>query len=75
MNAFRPALRAQSLLYLPLAIHLVPTLGIGYLVVIPQSCIVGVNELTVGFGAANLGFVLTYIGGIRLAQKRGGANA
>ena len=75
MNAFRPALRAQSLLYLPLAFHLIPTLGIGYLVVIPQSCIAGVNELTVGFGAANLGFALTYIGGIRLAQKRGGANA
>lgn len=62
-------------LYLPLLLHLIPTLGIGYLVVIPQSCIAGINELTIGFAAANLGFVLSYIGGVRLAQRKAGSNA
>lgn len=62
-------------LYLPLVLHLIPTLGIGYLFVIPDSCIAGVNELTIGFAAANLGFVLTYIAGVRLAVKKGSAHA
>lgn len=62
-------------LYLPLILHLIPTLGIGYLLVIPNSCIAGMNELTIGFAAANLGFVLSYVGGIRLALKKGGAHA
>lgn len=66
--------RASFLMtYLPLALHLIPTLGIGYFIVIPQSCIAGVNELTIGFAAANLGFVLSYIGGVRLARKQGAA--
>lgn len=62
-------------LYLPLVLHLIPTLGIGYLLVIPNSCIAGMNELTIGFAAANLGFVLAYIGGVRLALKKAGAHA
>lgn len=62
-------------LYLPLVLHLIPTLGIGYLLVIPQSCIAGLNELTIGFAAANLGFVLAYVAGIRLALKRSAAHA
>ena len=62
-------------LYLPLVLHLIPTLAIGYLVVIPQSCIAGVNELTIGFAAANLGFVLSYVAGVRIAAKNGGAHA
>ena len=61
--------------YLPLALHLIPTLGIGYLIVIPQSCIAGVNELTIGFAAANVGFVLSYVAGLHLARKHGGAHA
>lgn len=62
-------------LYLPLLLHLIPTLGIGYFIVIPQSCIAGVNELTIGFAAANLGFVLAYVGGVRFALKKAGAHA
>lgn len=61
--------------YLPLALHLIPTLGVGYFIVIPQSCIAGVNELTIGFAAANLGFVLSYLAGLGLARKHGGAHA
>lgn len=61
--------------YIPLMLHLIPTLGIGYFIVIPQSCIAGVNELTIGFAAANIGFVLSYLAGLRLARKHGGAHA
>lgn len=75
MSVSRQSLRAGAMVYLPLALQLIPTLGIGYLIVIPQSCIAGVNELTIGFAAANLGFALSYIGGVRLAQKQGGARA
>ena len=62
--------RTSLSIHLPLALHLIPTLGIGYFIVIPQSCIAGVNELTIGFAAANLGFVLAYVGGMRLARKQ-----
>ena len=65
----------QASLYLPLALHLIPTLGIGYFIVIPQSCIAGINELTIGFAAANLGFVLAYAAGVKLALKRSAAHA
>lgn len=53
----------------PLALHIVPTGVIGFGFVIPNSCIAGINELTVGFAATNLGFVLTYLAGLRLARK------
>jgi len=33
------------------------------------------NELTIGFAAANLGFVLAYIGGVRLALKKDAGHA
>jgi hypothetical protein len=62
-------------LYLPLLLHLIPTLGIGYFIVIPKSCIAGVNDLTIGFAAANLGFVSSYVAGVRLAPKEGAAHA
>jgi hypothetical protein len=62
-------------IYLPLALHLIPTLGVGFFVVIPRSCIAGVNELTLGFAAANLGFALSYAAGVRLARARGRSDA
>jgi hypothetical protein len=43
----------------PLAGFVVPTLVIGYGVVIPRSCIAGWNELTVGFAATVAGACLT----------------
>ena len=44
--------------YLPLFGFVVPTVVIGYGVVIPRSCIAGVNGLTVGFGTTILGAAL-----------------
>lgn len=61
MNRVRP--------YLPLISFVLPTLVIGYGIVIPRSCIAGVNELSVGFGTTVLGAVLTYIAGLRVARS------
>jgi hypothetical protein len=65
----------RAFVYLPLLAHLIPTLAIGFGFVIPRSCIAGFNELTICFAAANLGFVLSYVGGVRLAQRRSAQNA
>ena len=40
---------------LPLVGFVVPTVGIGYGIVIPRSCIAGVNDLTLGFAASIVG--------------------
>jgi hypothetical protein len=55
--------------YLPLAGFVVPTLLIGYGLVIPRSCISGVNELTIGFATTIVGACLTYVAGIRAVLK------
>lgn len=55
--------------FVPLLGFVVPTLAIGYGVVIPRSCIAGWNELTVGFAATVLGACLTYWAGLRLAVR------
>lgn len=53
----------------PLIGFVVPTVVIGYGVVIPRSCIAGVNELTVGFAATIAGACVTYVLGIRAAVR------
>ena len=56
-------------LYLPLASFVVPTVVMAYGVVIPRSCIAGVNALSVGFGTTVLGACLTYLAGQRAALR------
>ena len=56
--------------YVPLLGFLVPTVVIGYGFVIPRSCISGVNELTVGFGATLVGACVTYVFGLRAVFPR-----
>ena len=51
--------------YIPLLGFVVPTVVVGYGVVIPRSCIAGVNELTIGFGTTIVGAALTYVAGQR----------
>jgi hypothetical protein len=63
--------RPRAFVYMPLIIHLAPTLLIGYAIVIPRSCIAGVNGETVGFAAAIAGFALAYAAGIHLARREG----
>jgi hypothetical protein len=55
---------------LPLVAFLVPTLVIGYGIVIPRSCIAGVNELTIGFSLTVLGACITYVLGLRAVIPR-----
>ena len=55
--------------FYPLLGFLIPTLVMGYGVVIPRSCIAGVNEPTVGFGMALLGACISYWQGVRSALR------
>ena len=66
----RRNLRLQ--LFTPLAGFVLPTVLIGYGVVIPRSCIAGWNELTVGFGATVAGACITYLMGLRVAARQNG---
>jgi hypothetical protein len=63
----RGALGARH--FVPLAGFVVPTLVIGYGVVIPRSCIAGLNELTLGFATTVIGACLTYWAGLRLVAR------
>jgi hypothetical protein len=56
--------------FLPLIGFVLPTVIIGYGVVIPRSCIAGVNELTIGFAATIAGACVTYVLGLRAALPR-----
>jgi hypothetical protein len=51
--------------FTPLAGFIVPSLLIGFGVVIPGSCIAGVNNLTVGFASSLVGAAVAYWLGIR----------
>ena len=54
---------------LPLFAFVVPTLVIGYGVVIPNSTIAGVNSLTIGFGSTVLAACFAYLAGIQTVIK------
>ncbi len=56
-------------LYLPLVLFVVPTVAIGFGVLIPRSCNAGMNELTFGFGSTVFFAALTYVMGIRAALR------
>jgi ABC-type Fe3+ transport system permease subunit len=56
--------------FYPLLGFVVPTVVIGYGLVIPRSCIAGVNEQTIGFGTTVLGACLTYLAGVRSALRQ-----
>jgi ABC-type Fe3+ transport system permease subunit len=51
--------------FLPLLGFVVPTVLIGFGLVIPASCIAGVNQLSVGFATTVIGSCITYWIGIR----------
>jgi hypothetical protein len=60
--------------FAPLASFVVPTILIGYGIVIPRSCIAGLNQLTVGFAATVVGACLTYWAGLRLVVRDRGTS-
>ncbi len=51
--------------FYPLIGFVVPTVIIGYGIVIPRSCIAGLNELTLGFASSVIGACATYYFGVR----------
>ena len=55
--------------FLPLIGFALPTAAIGYGVVIPRSCIAGVNELTIGFAITIVAACATYALGLRQAVR------
>ena len=69
-NPVRGALKARH--FAPLAGFAAPTVLIGYGIVIPRSCIAGLNELTLGFAVTVVGACLTYWAGLRLVARDGG---
>ena len=60
-------------LFWPLIAFVAPALVIGFGLVIPRSCIAGVNELTIGFAMTMAGACLTYWLGIGAARRTGGS--
>ena len=60
-------MRARHLV--PLLGFVVPTLVIGFGLVIPRSCIAGLNELTIGFAMTVLGACVTYWLGLKAVLR------
>jgi len=54
---------------LPLVGYVLPTAVITYGIVIPRSCVAGVNELTIGIGMNLVGAAVTYVLGVRAARR------
>jgi hypothetical protein len=55
--------------FTPLLGFLLPTIIIGFGVVIPRSCIAGINSLTLGFVSSLAGVSLSYWFGLRLVVR------
>ena len=55
--------------FYPLIGFVVPTLVIGYGMLIPRSCIAGINDLTVGFASTVVGACVTYWFGLRAVLR------
>ena len=61
--------------FVPLAGFVLPTVFIGFGIMIPGSCIAGVNELTVGFAGTIVGACVTYWLGLRgLLREQAGSD-
>jgi hypothetical protein len=59
--------RARDLI--PLVAYVVPTVAIGYGVVLPRNGITGANEITLGFAGAIAGACVTYVVGVIAARR------
>jgi hypothetical protein len=55
--------------FYPLAGHVLSTVAIGFGLVIPGSCIEGLNALTIGFGLSVASTVFAYWLGVRAAVR------
>ena len=64
-----PRRRLRPRHFVPLAGFLIPTVAIGYGAMIPNSCIAGLNELSVGFAGTLAGACMTYWLGLRAIAR------
>jgi hypothetical protein len=55
--------------FFPLLGFVVPTVGIGFGLVIPRSCIAGINDLTIGFAITVASACATYWLGLRAVLR------
>jgi hypothetical protein len=55
--------------FFPLLGFVVPTVGIGFGLVIPRSCIAGINHLTMGFAITVASACVTYWLGLRTVVR------
>lgn len=55
--------------FYPLFGFIVPTIVFGYGLVIPKSCIAGINDLTIGFAVTLVSACITYWIGLRNALR------
>ena len=55
--------------FYPLIGFVVPTLLIGFGIVIPRSCIAGFNELSIGFATTVVGACAAYVLGVRAVSN------
>jgi len=53
----------------PLMAFVIPTLVVGYGIVIPNGPIAGLNGLTIGFGTTVLGACFAYVAGIQMVIR------
>jgi ABC-type Fe3+ transport system permease subunit len=63
--------RSRWFVYLPLMVHIIPALIIGFGFVIPWNCVAGVNAQTIGFAITIAGFIAAYTAGVRIAGRPG----
>ena len=63
----RTRMRARHLV--PLMGFLAPTAIIAYGIVIPGSCVAGLNELSIGFATTLAGACVAYVLGVRAALR------
>lgn len=62
-------------LLLPLVMFVVPTLVIGYVFVIPGTCVEHDPSLSIGFVSTVVAASVTYFAGVRQALAQGAASA
>jgi hypothetical protein len=55
--------------FYPLLGFVIPTVAIGFGLVIPKSCIAGINGLTIGFAVTVAGACVTYWMGLRTVLR------
>jgi ABC-type Fe3+ transport system permease subunit len=70
-----PGMRNFALLTVVLLGHLIPTIVIGFGLVIPGSCIAGINQYTLGFISSIVGYIPTFYIGVYLSRKLALADA